>query len=106
MSFQPVARLTDLPDGTLLGVVTPAGERVCLVNVDGEIHALGNTCTHQEFPISDGLLLPGGRIECAWHGAIFDCRTGVARRLPAIDPLPVYAVKVEDGQVLVGERLR
>lgn len=105
MPFLPVARLSDLPDGTLLGVITAAGERVCLVNQDGEIHALGNNCTHQEFPISDGLLLPNGRIECAWHGAIFDCRTGAARRLPATDSLPVYAVKVENGQILVGDRL-
>ena len=46
-----------------------------------------------------------GTIECAWHGARFDCRSGAVRRPPAIDPLPVYAVRVEQGRVLVGPRI-
>jgi nitrite reductase/ring-hydroxylating ferredoxin subunit len=52
--------------------------------------------------MSDGVLLSGGRLECAWHGAVFDCRTGAVKRFPATEPLPRYEVKVEDGGIYVG----
>jgi nitrite reductase/ring-hydroxylating ferredoxin subunit len=85
--------------------VAPDGARICLANVGGEIVALRDACTHQEFPMSQGTLLPDGTIECAWHGARFDCRTGAVVREPAVEPIPRHAVRVEDGMILVGERL-
>lgn len=102
--MHPVCALDELPAGTTKGVVTPDGTRICLVNVDGTVHALSDVCTHQEFAMSDGALLPDGSLECAWHGARFDCRTGRALRIPASDPLPVYEVAVRDGTILVGAR--
>lgn len=99
--FVRVAALTDLPEGTLLGVVTPGGERVCLVNDAGEIHALADECPHQGFAMSSGELVGEHRIECVWHGAIFDCRTGAVCRGPADTPLPRYAVRVDKGDILV-----
>ena len=97
-----VAAVTDVPDGELLGVTLPDGTPVCLYNRDGAIGAVGNVCTHAEFAMSDGVLRPDGTIECVWHGARFDCRTGVVRRHPAIDPLPVFEVRIEQGRILVG----
>jgi nitrite reductase/ring-hydroxylating ferredoxin subunit len=85
-------------------VTTSDGTRICLVNVDGAIHAVSDVCTHQEFAMSDGALLPGGVIECAWHGAQFDCRTGKVKRYPATEPLPVYEVTVEDGMIYLAGR--
>jgi len=101
---EPLCPLAELPPGALRGVVKGDGTRVCLANVNGVIHALGDVCTHQEFAMSDGVLLPDGSIECAWHGARFDCRTGKALRIPATEALPVFAVTVENGAILVGER--
>jgi nitrite reductase/ring-hydroxylating ferredoxin subunit len=103
--FEPLARLDDLPEGALLPVTRSDGERVCLVNEGGEIFAVSDVCTHQEFPLSDGTLLPGAVLECAWHGARFDCRTGAVREPPAEEPLPRYAVRVEGDAILVGGRL-
>ncbi|MBX6330852.1 MAG: non-heme iron oxygenase ferredoxin subunit [Gemmatimonadaceae bacterium] len=102
--FELVARLADVPEGGLLGVVKQDGDRVCLVNLGGTIYAVSNTCTHQEFPMSDGVLLPDGCLECAWHGAMFDCRTGAVKRFPATEPLPVYEVMVEGEDIYVGRR--
>ena len=99
--FQPVARLDELPEGSLLGVTLANGDPICLGNAAGTIFAVRNVCTHQDFPMSDGTLLPGCVIECAWHGAKFDIATGAVRAQPATEPLPVYAVRVEDGIVLV-----
>ncbi|HEU4566259.1 MAG TPA: non-heme iron oxygenase ferredoxin subunit [Gemmatimonadaceae bacterium] len=104
-TFELVATLADLAPGQLLGVVKSDGERVCLVNLDGEILAVSDVCTHQDFPMSEGCIVKG-QIECAWHGARFDCHTGRATHPPADDPLPRYAVRVEDdGRIFVGGRL-
>lgn len=102
--FHLAARLDELPDGTLRSVELANGERVCVYNFRGEIGAVSDTCSHQEFPMCDGTLLDDGTIECAWHGARFDRRTGDVRRHPAIDPLPVYEVLLQDGQLFVGPR--
>ena len=103
-TFTDVAAVADLPEGELLNVSLPNGVLVCLYNQGGEIGALGGLCTHAEFAMSDGTLRPDGTIECIWHGARFDCRTGAVRRHPATDPLPVYDVRVQAGRVLVGPR--
>lgn len=101
-SYVDVAPVRDVPEGALLGVKLPDGTRVCLYNRHGTIGAVGGMCTHAEFPMDDGALRADGTIECAWHGARFDCRTGAVRRQPALDPLPVYEVRVEGDRVLVG----
>ena len=100
--YADVAAVADLPEGELLEVTLPGGAPVCLYNHAGAIGALGGRCTHAEFAISDGVLRPDGTIECVWHGARFDCRTGGVRRHPATEPLPVFRVRIADGRVLVG----
>lgn len=103
--FEHLADVEDLPEGELLGVRNAAGEEICLFNFRGTIGAVRNVCTHAEFPMSDGTLKADGTIECVWHGAQFDCRSGAVCRGPAVDPLPVYAVRVDGGRVLVGRRV-
>jgi len=102
--FTDVAAASDVPDGELLGVSLPDGTPVCLYNSGGMIGAVGGQCTHQAFAMSDGVLRPDGTIECVWHGARFDCRTGGVRRHPATESLPVFGVRIQDGRVLVGRR--
>ena len=103
-TFEDVAGTRDLREGEMLGVTLADGAEVCLFNLRGTIGAVGNHCTHAEFLISDGFLHRDGTLECAWHGARFDCRTGAVRRPPAYAPLPVYQVLVEGERVLVGPR--
>ena len=102
--FEPAARADEVVEGVPLGVETATGERVCLVNVRGRIHAVHDGCTHQAFPLSAGDVLPDGTIQCPWHGARFDCRTGAVRQGPACEPVAVYEVRVEDGTVWVRAR--
>ena len=104
--FEFLAEVDEVPEGGLLRVERSDGEAICLANVGGEILAVSDTCTHQDFPMSSGALLPDGTIECAWHGARFDCRTGAVRFPPADEPLPVYDVRVADGKIYVGPRMR
>lgn len=97
--YVKVAALADVPPGKLLAVELN-GARVCLANVEGEVYAFQDNCTHRDFPLSAGEL-DDHVVECAWHGAKFDVCTGRALALPAIKPVRTYEVKVEDGQILV-----
>jgi 3-phenylpropionate/trans-cinnamate dioxygenase ferredoxin subunit len=102
----PLARLADIPQGSTLGVVLADGTRVCLINDGGEIKAISDVCTHQGYAMSSGAVLGGGRIECGWHGTVYDCRTGAVERGPATEPIAVYEVTVNDGDIYVGARVR
>jgi 3-phenylpropionate/trans-cinnamate dioxygenase ferredoxin subunit len=102
--FEVVASLSELVEGKLLQRVRSAGDAICLVRQNGQISAVSDICTHQHFSMSQGELLPDGTIECAWHGARFDCRTGEVKQVPAISPLPVFQVRLQGESVLVGPR--
>ncbi|HEY0972459.1 MAG TPA: non-heme iron oxygenase ferredoxin subunit [Gemmatimonadales bacterium] len=99
--FVAVARRADVPPGGLLGVTTPDGTPVCLADLDGELHALHDVCSHQAFPLSAGEIAPDGTVECSWHGARFDPRTGMPRRGPACECVRTYEVRVEGEMVYV-----
>ena len=103
--FVRVASIDELPEGALLGVVTPGGERVCLLNDNGVVLAVSDECPHQGFALSSGEFVGDGTIECVWHGARFDCRSGAALRGPADTPLARYEARVVGDDVLVGPRV-
>jgi 3-phenylpropionate/trans-cinnamate dioxygenase ferredoxin subunit len=93
--------LADIPDGGTLSFVLPSGDRVCLIRRGDQVSALRDECTHQAMPLSAGEVLPDGTIECAWHGARFDCVTGAVLRGPAEEGVLAYRVRVEGEVVLV-----
>ena len=100
--FIDVAAVDDVPEMGVLGVDGPDGKAICLVRFGGQVTAFADECTHQAFPLSAGEVHEDGTLECVWHGARFDCLTGVVRREPATDALTVYPVRVEGDRVLVG----
>lgn len=104
--FEPVASVSDLAEGTILQRVRSGGDAVCLVRHNGEISALSDICTHQHFSMSLGDLLKDGTLQCAWHGARYDCRTGEVKQVPATSPLPVFQVRLDGNQILVGPRCK
>ena len=89
----------ELPDGTLRRVEV-AGRAVCLGRVEGGWVAFDDTCTHEECPLSDGDL-DGAIVVCPCHGSEFDIRTGDVLSPPALDPLPIFDVRVERGELEV-----
>ncbi|WP_297800642.1 non-heme iron oxygenase ferredoxin subunit [Arenimonas sp. GDDSR-1] len=75
------------------------GDTAILVcNIDGEIYALEDKCTHQDFELSPGKL-DGAEIECVLHGARFDVRTGQALCAPAYAPVPKFPVRIDNGMI-------
>jgi 3-phenylpropionate/trans-cinnamate dioxygenase ferredoxin subunit len=99
--FVAVARRSDVPPDGLLGVTLPDGTPVCLADIGGALHALHDVCSHQAFPLSAGEIAPDGTVECSWHGARFDPRTGEPCRGPACERVARYEVRVVDGVVYV-----
>jgi 3-phenylpropionate/trans-cinnamate dioxygenase ferredoxin component len=104
--FETVASVADLAEGTVLQRVRSSGDAVCLVRYKNQISALSDICTHQHFSMSLGDLLHDGTLQCAWHGARYDCRTGEVKQIPATSPLPVFQVRLEGDQILVGPRCK
>jgi 3-phenylpropionate/trans-cinnamate dioxygenase ferredoxin subunit len=99
MSWLPVGRLEDLPDGR--GVLVEFGEdRIAIFRVGDRVYAIGDRCSHAEASLSEGDLF-GTEIERPRHGSAFDLETGRPLTLPATRPVSTYEVRVEDGEVEV-----
>lgn len=99
MSWVRVATVDEVPSGGLLAVQADQAS-VVLARVDDDIYALEDRCSHQEYPLSDGLI-EHDEVECPYHGARFDVRTGRAVQLPAITPVRSFEVEVRDGDVYI-----
>ena len=67
---------------------------------DGSWHAIGDTCTHGNYSLSEGYI-EDGTIECWKHGSPFDLATGRPLSLPATQPVPVYVIEINGEDVLV-----
>lgn len=76
------------------------GRKVLLARVDGVCHAVGATCPHAGGPLAKGVLQEGV-VVCPWHKAAFRVATGERVEPPAVDDLPVFPVRIVNGQVLV-----
>jgi 3-phenylpropionate/trans-cinnamate dioxygenase ferredoxin component len=76
--------------------------KVALVRIDDDYYAIGDTCSHEDYSLSEGeVLCEDCEIECWKHGSTFDLRTGEPRSLPATRPVPVYEIRVEGDDVLM-----
>ena len=100
--FVKVAATNDIQPSQMKEVEV-AGEKVCVINVEGKFYAIDNVCTHEGGPLAEGIL-EGYEVECPWHGSRFDVRTGEVINPPAETPQPLYEVKVEDNNILVRKK--
>ena len=98
-SYVTVAKVGDLNPGELMYVEVD-DEPICLINLDGEFHALNDLCTHEEASLSDGEIV-GDEIECPLHGGAFEIRTGKPASFPVVVPVEKYRVRVVDDEVQV-----
>ncbi len=73
---------------------------VALCNAEGEFYAFEDVCTHQFTHLSEGEFTDS-EVKCPLHGAKFDVKTGAAKSLPAVKPVPKHEVKVENGTIYV-----
>lgn len=102
-AFVPVTGATaaDVAEGQVVQAKHANGTALCVGRHQGALFAVKDSCPHAEFPLSEGTLYPNGELECCWHGARFDCRTGAVLRGPAEDALVRYDVEERDGGIWV-----
>jgi 3-phenylpropionate/trans-cinnamate dioxygenase ferredoxin subunit len=76
--------------------------KICVVRIDDDVYAIGDTCTHADVSLSEGEVDPETKlIECWKHGSCFSLVDGHPDSLPATKPVAVYVTSVRDGDVYV-----
>lgn len=105
MPLAHVCSVHDLEPASALTVdlVNMNGDVVSVAVVrdsDGSWHAIGDTCSHDDYSLSEGDI-EEGEIECWKHGALFSLATGKALTLPATKPVPVFVIEISGDDVLV-----
>ncbi|HYO85398.1 MAG TPA: non-heme iron oxygenase ferredoxin subunit [Dermatophilaceae bacterium] len=100
MTFERVCTLSDLTVGeAALAIID--GVRVAMVrDKNGHVHAVADECSHGKVSLSEGDV-DGCYLECWLHGSKFDLNTGRPVTPPALTPVAVYPVRVENDEILV-----
>ena len=97
--MQKICGLGEIEEGKII-TKEVNGKTIAIAKSNNELFAFDNECTHQKNPLSDGFL-EGNVIECLYHGAKFDLRTGKVKCLPATSPLKVYKTEIKDNEVFI-----
>jgi 3-phenylpropionate/trans-cinnamate dioxygenase ferredoxin subunit len=100
VTFQPAVSVDAIPEVGAVAVLLDGHHVAVVRDEDGDIHAVDDICSHANVSLSEGEV-DGCTVECWLHGSRFDLRTGKPTSLPAIRPIAVYPVRLEDDQVLV-----
>lgn len=96
-TFLDIASVNDLPIGTTKKFVLNTGD-ILLANVDGEIYAVDDMCTHEDSSLSLGCL-KGELVSCTLHGSRFNVRTGEPMEEPATETLQRYKVRIHNQRI-------
>ena len=99
--YRRIGTLAEIPEGEVRGYELP-GLRLAVVQLEGEVYAVGDECP------ADGSALSDGEVDdyewslvCPHDASAFDVRTGEPVRGVAVDPVPVFRVRIEEGWVAV-----
>lgn len=101
--FQRIAAVSEIPPGGRVSAIFD-DRAILVVRVLDQFFAIEDVCSHDGQPLTDGPL-NGCEITCPRHGARFDVKTGKPLCMPATSPIPRFAVKVENGEIFVGDEL-
>jgi len=79
------------------------GDRaLSVIRIGDDVYVIGDQCSHADVSLSEGDVdVDECTIECPKHGSSFDLATGEPLSLPALKPVPTYAVSVVDGDVVI-----
>ena len=73
-------------------------KRIVLARTENGYVAFDDRCTHKGGSLAAGVMMCG-TVQCLWHGSQFDVSTGNVKAGPATNPIHVYQVKDEQGEV-------
>jgi nitrite reductase/ring-hydroxylating ferredoxin subunit len=87
-----VGSRAELNEGAMKGI--ELGDlQIAIYNVEGEIYATDNICTHAFALLTDGFL-DGDVIECPLHGGCFKIKTGEGMGAPISEDIKTYPVRL------------
>ena len=96
-TFTKVTTVNEVPPGQAK-LVEAGDKQIALFNVGGTFYAIDNVCTHTGGPLAEGMI-DGDKVECPWHGAQFDVKSGSALTPPASEGVATYPVRVSGSDV-------
>jgi len=105
MTRELVGTLESIAPGSAKKVVIDDLPIAVVRESSGEIHALGDRCSHGDISLSDGFV-EDDTIECWAHGSKFGLNDGSPRNFPAFEPVPVYTVEIDGSDVYVDTSTR
>ena len=105
MTAQRACALSDLVQDEAHRVEIDGVPMAVVLDSNGEVHAIGDTCTHGDISLSEGFV-EDETLECWAHGSAFSLTTGKPLTLPAYEPVPVFAVEIIDGDVYIDPSAR
>ena len=97
MAFETVARLSDLPVGSLR-LARVDGHRLCVVRTGDGVFALDNACPHEGYGLTTGDL-DGDELTCEWHNWRF--RVSDGRCTLGEEDVVSHEVRVDGDEVRV-----
>lgn len=113
MTIHTVCRTDEIKRGQMKGF-TVQGEKIVVYHLEDGFFATQANCTHVFAPLARGKILDDCKVQCPFHHARFDIRTGEvidwANFPPGIQvlnfvrgekALKTYKVSVKDGDVRV-----
>ncbi|MBE3602520.1 bifunctional 3-phenylpropionate/cinnamic acid dioxygenase ferredoxin subunit [bacterium] len=101
MATIKVCKVDELAPGSARRVAVEP-EPIALFRLEDGFYATSDTCTHAQSSLAAGDVdLEDCSVECPYHGAVFDIRSGRAMGLPATKPVRTYTVTVIDGEVFI-----
>lgn len=94
-----VCAAADMDDNQIRQVTPCDAPPIAVYKISGEFFATDDTCTHGQASLSEGEVGDDGQVECPWHGGTFCVRSGKASGFPAVLPLKVYPIHIDEGKV-------
>jgi 3-phenylpropionate/trans-cinnamate dioxygenase ferredoxin subunit len=75
MALQTVCKTTDVAKGKMKAF-TVSGQKLVVYHLEDGFFATDATCTHMFAPLARGKIVDGCKVQCPFHHARFDIRTG------------------------------
>lgn len=100
MSFQRACGVAEVPVGSVRAVDLGGDADIAVVNTAEGLFAITDRCSHADVPLSEGEV-DGCTLECLAHGSRFDLRTGRPLEPPAVAPVSVFPIRVDDTDIFI-----
>lgn len=99
MATEALAKVSDIPEGSSIAVMTPNDQEIALFNINGKIYAIDNECPHAGGPLAEGDI-NDTVVKCPWHGWEFDLKTGACIN-SKIHCVAIIPIEIKDGLIFL-----